>query len=391
MIPTDTPIFLNSKGCPTNTRTTTFALILKNNDDDDSLFSTVSKRILSSARAICQNNVSESYVEGSLEECNFLVALYHYSLDMPLPVTSKSLDEQPESIVFGFATCYDKRLTTGGDDNSIYVDVICSNLIGNLSMMTPRPPPGGKTILNLITVFGKENDYRYIALSALINVINYYRKLGFRHINNGETTEPTDITRLANLNLSTILSDNDEARLRIKVERAYKLAHELNRKGRPDFNELSFWDTLRRTIDDDTLQGDYDEDVAGDYLAELPQHVSDANGDNGLYDLVSSLIRHGFSSEKCSNVTSRRLLRLESNEDDDDTYYAVACSTEGFLMRKPLFPTKEPGVDDDILHCEPIIRMRTGGRRSRRPRHKHSRRRLTTKSRSSHRRKTRRH
>lgn len=389
MIPTDTPIFLNSKGCPTNTRTTTFALILKNNADDDSLFSTASRRILSSAKAICQNNVSASYVEGSLEECDYLAVLCHYSLDMPLPITPESLEEQPESIVYGFATCIDKRLASGGDDNSIYIDVICSNLIGNLSMMTPRPPPGGKTILNLVTTFGKENGYRYIALSALINVINYYRKLGFRHIKNGETTEPGDITRLANINLSTILSDNDEARLRIKVERAYKLAHELNRKGRPEFNEKLFWDTLQRTVDDDTLQGDYDEDTAGDYLAELPSHVYEANGDDGLYDLVGSLIRHGFSSEKCSDVTRRRLVRLESNKDDDDTYYAVACSTEGFSMRKPLFPVSEHGIDDDIIHCDTNSASK-GGRRKRRYT-KRCRRQRKTKSRSSHRRKTRRH
>lgn len=384
MIPTDEPVFITSSGCISKNRTSNVLLFLKNHTDDgqdNRMFKTVSRRILASP--LCRYNVSDSFIEGSLEECDYLVALYYYPPTLPLPITPETIGDADYSIAYGFATCVDNHLKSGGDDSSIYVDVICSNLVGYLSMMKARLPPGGKTLLNTITLFAKQQGYHYVTLSALINVINYYRKLGFRHIKNGKTSEPAGITRLANLNKDMVLGDNDEARLRIKVERAYKLAHELNSKGRPEFNEKLFWDALRRTIDDDTLQGDYDEDIAGDYLAELPKHVSDANGDDGLYDLVGSLIRHGFSSEKCSDVTRRQLVRPE---DDDDAYHAVACSTEGFIMRKPLFPVSEHGIDDDIIYCDSSEKQ--GGRRKHTT--KRSRRHRKTKTRTQRRRKTRR-
>lgn len=386
MIPINTPLFLKPNGCLAKNRTTTIALIVKRSDDDSMMFDSLSEKVLLSAAPLCQSNVSPSFVEGSLEECDYLLVLCHYSLDMPLPITPDLIGDGPESVIYAFATCIDKRTETNGDDDSLYVDTICSNLVGDLSMMTPRPPSGGKALLNIITSFGKEHGYRYIALSALINVINYYRKLGFRHLKNGETTESTDITRLAKANAGEKFDDNDEAKLRIKIERAYKLAHELNNKGVPELNLKTFWKEMQQTIDDDTLQDGYDEDTAGDYLAELPPHVINSNGTDGMYDLVSSLIRHGFSSQKCSDITKRSLIRQEAGEDDDDSgpNYIVACSSEGFSMRKPLFPTSEEGIDGDILRCDAM----SGGRRRTT---KRSRKHKKTKKRKSLKRKTRRH
>ena len=386
MIPINTPLFLKPNGCPTKSRTTTVAFIVSKEGDDGMLFDSLSEKVLLSASPLCQNNVAPSFVEGSLEECDYLLVLCHYSLDMPMPITPDLIGDGPESVIYAFAACMDMRRETNGDDDSLYVDSICSNLVGNLSTITPRPPSGGKALLNIITTFGKERGYRFIALSALINVINYYRKLGFRHFKNGETVEAPDITRLAKANAAEKFDDNDEAKLRIKIERAFKLSHELNDKGVPELNLKAFWKEMQQTINDDALQDEYDEGTVGDYIAELPPHVIKRNGADGMYDLVGSLIRHGFSSQKCSDITRRSLVRQEAGEDDDDSepHYIVACSSEGFSMRKPLFPTSEEGIDGDILRCDT---MSGGKRRSR----KRSRKHRKTKKGKSLKRKTRRH
>jgi len=386
MIPINTPLFLKANGCPTKSRTTTVAFIVSKDGDDNMMFDSMIEKVLLSAAPLCQNNVAPSFVEGSLEECDYLLVLCHYSLDMPMPITHDLIGDGPESVIYAFAACIDKRTETNGDDDSLYVDTICSNLVGNLSTMMPRPPSGGKALLNIITTFGKERGYKYISLSALINVINYYRKLGFRHLKNGETVELSDITRLAEANADEKFDDNDEAKLRIKIERAFKLSHELNNKGIPELNLNAFWKEMQRTIDDDILQGEYDDSTAGDYIAELPPKVIKLNGADGMYDLVGSLIRHGFSSEKCSDITLRSLVRQEAEEGDDDSdpQYIVACSSGGFSMRKPLFPTSEEGIDGDILQCDTM----SGGRRRTR---KRSRKHKRTKKQKPLKRKTRRY
>ena len=360
MIQLDTQFFLTSVGCVTNKRTTTVGLLLKNHADDgydNAMFQAAARRVLATSSSLCRYNVQASYVEGSLEECDYLVALYNYSYDLPFPATPESLADPYKTILYGFATCVDKRKESGGDDNSIYIDVICSNLIAHLSMIKPPPPAGGKTLLNIVTRFAKENNYRYVSLSALMNVINYYRKLGFRHIKNGETTENSEITRLAELNRNERFDDSSDAKQRLKVERAFKLAHELDAKGKPSFNEGEFIHQLKQTIGEDQLEeGENDEETSENYVGVLPKHVQDSGGSDGLYDFVGALARNGFSSVECSDITRRWLVQY----DEDDDAYEVSCSNEGFIMRKPLFPTDVPGLDDDIVQCADL----TGGRRS---------------------------
>lgn len=340
-IPINKPFFLNNSGCPTSNNTDFFAILIQK-PFDNSLFETIFDQILNQSSPLCRDNVSASFVEESLEKCNYLLVIYYYNLKQP--INQYTITQSPNSIPYAFATCIDKRLTTNNIDNSIYVDVICSNLLGNLNSLSPKPPQGGKTALNILSRFGKENNYKYISLSALVSVINYYRKLGFRHINYGQTVEPTEINQLADLNKDVKFDDIDDAKQRIKVERAYQLSMETGKKDKPVFDENKFAKILKQSLNLDDLP---EEDEIMDYLAELDEHVSDNNGRGGFYDLVSLLIRNGFGNkDTCSGITPRNLLQF----DEDSNLFFIACIGDGFNMRKPLSRKNEHSFD--IIKCQ---------------------------------------
>lgn len=347
------PFFLASNGCPT-TKRTEFIGIISSPSKSPEFHGVLSQFILKDVDPICKGNVSPGYVEGSIEDCELLACVLYLSPEAQLPITPQLLRED-ESIVqlYGFASCLDSRLTSNGEDNSLYIDVICGNPIGMVGKL--KFPPPGKTLLNLVTEYARNNDYMYVSLSALLNVINYYRKLGFRHLKAGSIMENPYITYLANLNKDLKLSDSDQAVDLIKIERAFKLSQELGSRNKPKLNEAEFARQLRDTLD---LEEKPDSDGILDYLAEMDPRIIESNGSEGYYDLVAELVRSGFSAEdECSNVSQRLLV-----SPDEEGEVVVNCSSSGMTMRKPLFAdTEEPGLSAPIIQCS-----MSGGRKKRR-------------------------
>lgn len=382
----DKPFFINIDGCISSNRTEYICLIIKNKEtypntrqsrsrsrsrsrtpntrssfDNNKLFKTAKNIILAKPDAICKGNVTASYIEESLEACNYLLVIIYYPLHADLKITRRTnmqnILKYPNTLLYTFATCIDKGLTTKNKDKSIYVDVICSNPIGHIST---RPfPAGGKTALNIITLLARQKNYDYIALRALLNVLNYYRRLGFRHLHNGEDTENPDIARVAKLNQHIKLADTSDAKRLIKIERAYRLSSQIDKDKRSLFDNNKFSKILRQTLGDEDMDLMDDEEVAINYMIDIDERIQDANGYNGFYDYVSLLIRHGFGTDSCKDVTARTLLQF----DEEDHFYFLACTEDGFIMRKPLFPiTSEPNINQDIIHCQTTTKSKSSPR-----------------------------
>jgi len=347
------PFFLASNGCP-STKRTDFIGILSSPSKSPEFHGVLSQFVLKDVDPICQGNITPGYVEGSIEDCELMACVLYLSQEAQLPITPQML-LQDESIVqlYGFASCFDKRLTSNGEDNSLYVDVICGNPIGMAGKL--KFPPPGKTLLNMVTEYARENDYMYVSLSALLNVINYYRKLGFRHLKAGSNMENPYITYLANLNKDLKLSDSEQAADLIKIERAFKLSQELGYRNKPQLNEAEFARQLRDSLD---LDEKPDAEGIMDYLAEIDPRIIETNGNEGYYDFVAELVKSGFSAEdECSNISQRLLVAP-----DEEGYIVVNCSSSGMTMRKPLFAdTEEPGLSAPIIQCS-----MTGGKKKHR-------------------------
>ena len=67
----------------------------------------------------------------------------------------------------GFLVCSDKKLNFEGENQFLYVDVVCSKF------------RKGKALLLQAEVLAKELGYTTIALNALPHVVSYYRQLGY--------------------------------------------------------------------------------------------------------------------------------------------------------------------------------------------------------------------
>lgn len=341
------PFFLQKNGCPTS-KNTHFIGIIADLYTTIDLHNDISDFIIRNSEELCKGNVSKSYVIDSIERGIILVAIFYTPQLLSLNNTNfvEILEENKSIKCFGFASCYDKNRTSD-KENSLYIDVICGNPIGKISTM--EHPPIGSTILNIVTEFARANNFDYVSLSALINVINYYRKFGFRHIKAGMSAENPYLTYLANLNKNIKIADSAEAEQLIKIERAYKLSFELNNKNKPELNEERFARELQKSFGlKDRLPNT---DEITEYLAELDTRIINTNGEEGFYDFVTELLKQGFNNDdECRNITPRTLMSQEPNV--DMLMLVLNCASEGIDMRKPLFPqTEEPDLNKPIIQC----------------------------------------
>lgn len=113
--------------------------------------------ILGQGASLCKAMVSYTYLKNKkvLSSANMMV----------VASTSTKLRTKSKIELHGFAIIQNKP-------ESLYVDIICASGVG-------------KKILQEVYKAGREMRKKYVTLSALPRVINFYRKEGFIHSENG--------------------------------------------------------------------------------------------------------------------------------------------------------------------------------------------------------------
>lgn len=124
--------------------------------------------ILGQGASLCKGVVSYTYLKNEkvLNSANMII----------VASTITKLRTKSKIELHGFALIQNRP-------ESLYVDIICASGVG-------------KKILQEVYKAGKEMEKKYITLSALPRVINFYRKEGFLHSENG-CKEKQLITRIA--------------------------------------------------------------------------------------------------------------------------------------------------------------------------------------------------
>lgn len=261
-------------------------------------------------------------------------------------VLSKLIDvyDEDTEVIIGFALCADKAARTGGEDNSLYIDTICTEPQVGSSF------PAGKALLNTIYNYARKEGYSYLSLRALAHVINYYRKFGFRFMKPGQTEEEDQIHGLSELNKQRVFSTVSDANRNAILERALQLSQEVDEEGVPTINLQIFAEIAKEDL---ALSEIPTEQEVEQMIASLPSHVKQTNGQNGVYDLYFSLIKKGFANLKdCPGITKRQFTRPEEVKQGVWKRW-ITCEDGGFIMNKPLFMSPQTSdLAGPIIDCE---------------------------------------
>ena len=333
---------LDDRGCPTQGRSEYFVTMY--NYADDPSAEEVLQSILIKAYQLCRRQIERSWFD-------FQSVLRRTDMVFVLSRLHDPYDEDTEETI-GFALCADNAARTLGQDNSLYIDTICTE-----PRRTSFPYPAGKALLNVIYQYAQSEDYSFLSLKAVANVVNFYRKLGFRFLKPGQTQEEEQIRFLAELNKNRVFTSPNDANNQVLLERALLFAQEVDEDGKPITNPRMFAETYKEDRALDTIPSD--EEVY-QMIASLPEHVRLANGNNGVYDLYFALIKKGYANLKdCPGITKRQFTRSEEVRPGVWKRW-ITCEEGGFLMMKPL--QAQSHLDDT---SQPIIDCREarGGKR----------------------------
>lgn len=325
----NTPIFLDKQGCITDKTTSNFAFIV---DKKSPQYENI-RKIITDNKSLCKGNVASQFINYSVANCDLIFTLFNNISELELK-PNFNLSNTRNFRLYSFASCFNNHYT----DKSLYIDIICSNPSARFKQIS-QP---GKVMLNLVTEYAYVQGFEYVSLSALANVINYYRKFGFRHINSYGMQENEDITRLALLNKTNSIQDNDDIETILKIEYALQVFNNLNN---PDDDKLKEYIATALNLPD------LDDDQLLDYLGMLPSH-SQKDGKNGIYDFIILLDDFNFF-----NTPPKRKSITRSSVDTKYLKELIDNMTNGFIMRKPLFEFQEEDtgiyLDEPIVNCKP--------------------------------------
>jgi hypothetical protein len=162
-------------------------------------------------------------------------------------------------------------------------------------------------------------------LSALTYVINYYRSIGYKHINARDEPEDSVIETIANKVLKKKYKSEHDVDQQMRVERALQLS---------DNNKDKLKENIKLYL---TLETVPDDEAVNKYLKKIDPSLSISNfklenGKEGIYDLLVKLTQLEFSANCVGTDIPVRRNWLKNIDGE----FISKCIDEGFTMRKSL-------------------------------------------------------
>ena len=172
--------------------------IYESTDETDAYELLSNNKILYNIKHICNQNIDKEFAETALENADIIV-----------------VSSDTNGGIRGFM-CVEKNYKPFGSrkDNYLYISLICN---ANKSSMKLRSSPvktSGKDMLQWLITYGQTNGFIGIGLRALLDVIPYYYKFGwrFRYDCNAAEEKPYIAEKVRKLNtiLRTLNSNEEE-------------------------------------------------------------------------------------------------------------------------------------------------------------------------------------
>lgn len=286
-------------------------IFVLNKEDKD--FNFHLKRIRQAVPLLCKQAVSKEYIDVDDNEYKFLIVAYSKG--------SERSKNKPTTII-GF------MLMTELEENKLEVTIIC---VGNHFREKAKDDSKGlgNRLFQHLYSLCKKHDYNVIQLSALPYVINYYRKMGFRHILEpkcyGKDREPTKIKHLAEAFAKENFTSDDDVKMRIKIDKTIQLHIQLNnnKKEIRDLDKLT--DTIKTLI-----EGEISDKKRQMEFLDYYKKSRRTFGENKTITFFETLVKEGFSSE-CDATDRAYRTRQWLDETEDPR-----CIDEGIIMSKCL-------------------------------------------------------
>ena len=331
---------------------------------DPGTWRTLGKRIRTSQVKMCHSMIPQGFLEQETIDDTFVILL----LSMKTP----SRTNANRHTLIGFAALeYDSD-----HPDELYLNALCGNTdVRNRTRDRVSP---GSILMAQIDWMAREMGFSIIKLSALAYVINYYRRLGFRHVNHcGELTgdasgapieADSGLHDSASRFSSNRFKSDDELEQIFLIEQAKQTIMLGNDREKLDYlvsnlNKLFASRGIHfRNEDGRIIPLNEDEDIDENLQALL------YSADTGTADFMNMLRMKGFAVE-CVGKSQTSRGGVHKNEDGE---LVMSCESDGFTMRKCLsaFPpppeSTMPGrgkYNPHIIHS-----MAGGNRRTRRTR-----------------------
>jgi len=249
--------------------------------------------------------------------------------------------------LIGFSMCIDLPLYESNHEeySTLYIDSICGNTSGvrttvpvssdslwtdpvynlNEELEPHKKIKVGKILLNIIEIYGINSGFEQMKLSALSYVINYYRSIGYTHINARDELEDSVVETIANKIVKKKYKSEKDVDEQMRIERALQLSDNDNDKLK---------ENIKIYLD---LEDMPDDEKVNNYLQKIDTSLSISNfkmenGKDGIYDLLVELTKLEFSANCMGTDIPLRRNWLKNIDGE----FVSKCIDEGFTMRKSL-------------------------------------------------------
>ena len=331
-------------------------------DTSNTEWKDLGRMIRTSRGKLCHSVIPRGFLDQDTIDDTFAI--------MMLYGMTKSRTQVSRPVLIGFALLeYDSD-----EPKELYLNALC----GNADIR--NPPAGrrlspGRILMVQLEWLARRMKFNVIKLSALSYVINYYRKIGFRHVKTCKSTKEG----LARKNKSNVVIEKDKDIVALAqqfakhkftsdddVEDAFliEMARDIQMLG-TDKEKLDY---VARELTREYQQRDILFRVEEGKI--VPYKKGNARLDKSIekrmkrhntsaYQFLSLLRKRGFAVE-CEDGPRGRRGDLERDSDGD---YGMGCSADGYTMRKCLNRfAPPPAVSDPGLEkYSPTIKYNMPG------------------------------
>tara|TARA_Y100000816_G_scaffold256069_1_gene209322 strand:+ start:5753 stop:6718 length:966 start_codon:yes stop_codon:yes gene_type:complete len=280
-------------------------------EKDDKEFKDKLKLIKKSINILCKKAIHSDYIDIDSNKYSNLIIAFSKGSDR---------NQNDFTTILGFVVlCQNK-------EDVIEVELICvGNQFRDKQLFEAKGL--GYKLFSKIDELCLNKNISIVKLSALPYVINYYRKMGFKHISdpkcNGKDKEDKDLKKLAQYFYKNKFESDFQVEMFMRIDKIIKLHSEIKNKKKIitnlkslEYDILSLLNSFELTLKEKKMYIHY---------FKLSKRTY---GSDKILDFIEKLVELGFSKEcdKIKNVfRNRSLLNTELNP---------ICCNEGFIMTK---------------------------------------------------------